>query len=49
MVMPLASWIDEKQAWKTPFERLNATPHSIDELCDTHPLDRLGPAALSLQ
>jgi hypothetical protein len=49
MVMPLSSWIDKKEAWKPPFERLNSTPHSIDELCDTHPLDRLGPSALSLQ
>jgi hypothetical protein len=49
MVMPLASWIDEKQAWKTPFERLNATPHSLDELCDTQPPGRSRPAESSLR
>ncbi|AFL72943.1 hypothetical protein Thivi_0907 [Thiocystis violascens DSM 198] len=49
MVMPLSSWSDKKKGWEPPFERLNATPHSIDELCDTPPLDRLGPAAFSLR
>ncbi|MFZ1537200.1 MAG: hypothetical protein WAT23_07445 [Chromatiaceae bacterium] len=38
MVMPLPSWIDEKKAWEPPFERINSTPHSIEELCNTHPL-----------
>ena len=33
MVMPLPSWIDKKKAWEPPFERLNSTPRSIDELC----------------
>jgi hypothetical protein len=49
MVMPLPSWIDKKQAWKPPFARLNSTPHSIDKLCNTQPLGRLGPAAFPLQ
>ncbi len=35
MVMPLSSWSDKKKAWEPPFERLNSTPHSIDELCHT--------------
>lgn len=33
MVMPLSSWMDKKNAWEPPFERLNATPRSIDGLC----------------
>lgn len=33
MVMPLPSWIDSQKAWEPPFERLNPTPHSIDDLC----------------
>ncbi|WP_373509209.1 hypothetical protein [Thiocapsa sp.] len=49
MVMPLPSWSDEKKAWEAPFERLNATPRSIDDLCNKQPLDRSGPAAFSLQ
>jgi hypothetical protein len=48
MVMPLPSWIDKKKAWEPPFERLNATPHSIEELCNKQPLNHLGPAAFSL-
>lgn len=34
MVMPLQSWIDEKKAWKPPFDRMNPTPHSVDALCN---------------
>ncbi|MBK1716984.1 hypothetical protein CKO27_04825 [Thiocystis violacea] len=49
MVMPLPSWSDDKKGWEPPFERLNATPRSIDELCDTPPLGHLGPAAFSLR
>lgn len=51
MVMPLRSWIDKKKAWEPPFERINATPHSIYELCNAPPL-RLGllrAAAFSFQ
>jgi hypothetical protein len=33
MVMPLPSWIEKKKAWEPPFERLNSTPRSINELC----------------
>ncbi len=47
MVMPLPSWIDEKKAWEPPFERINPTPHSIDELCKTQPPGILEPAAFS--
>jgi hypothetical protein len=39
MVMPLQSWVDEKKAWEPPFERLNAVPHSIHELCHSQELD----------
>lgn len=35
MVMPLRDWIEEHKGWEPPFERLNATPHSIQELCAT--------------
>lgn len=49
MVMPLRSWIDEKKGWEPPFERINATPHSIYELCDTQLVDSLEPGALSFQ
>jgi len=49
MVMPLPSWIDKKTAWEPPFERLNATPHSIEELCNAPSLDLLGRAAFSVQ
>ena len=45
MVMPLPSWIDKKKAWEAPFERINATPHSIYELCNTQPVGPLDPAA----
>jgi hypothetical protein len=44
MVMPLESWIQGKKGWEPPFERLNATPHSVDDLCDTpRPLEPLPP------
>ena len=33
MVMPLQDWIAEKEAWKPPFEKVNAIPQSIQELC----------------
>jgi len=33
MLMPMEDWFDEKVAWKPPFEEVNATPHSIQELC----------------
>lgn len=33
MLMPLQDWLDEKVAWQPPFEEVNATPHSIQELC----------------
>ncbi|WP_242482541.1 hypothetical protein [Thiocystis violacea] len=33
IVMPLASWIDEKKGWEPPFNRMNSTPHSISKLC----------------
>jgi len=33
MVMPLQDWIDEKEAWKPPFEELNVVPPSIQGLC----------------
>lgn len=46
MVMPLRSWLDEKKGWEPPFERMNSTPHSIDELCNTQPPGALGPGAL---
>ncbi|WP_245969496.1 hypothetical protein [Thiocapsa rosea] len=49
MVMPLPSWIAKKKAWEPPFERLNSTPHSIDELCNTQPRDRAGPGVSSLR
>lgn len=39
MVMPLQSWIDEKKAWEPPFDRLNLTPPSISELCNTQQPD----------
>jgi hypothetical protein len=35
MVMPLSSWRDRKKAWEPPFERLNVSPRSIEDLCDT--------------
>lgn len=35
MVMPLSSWNDRKKAWEPPFERLNVSPSSIEDLCDT--------------
>lgn len=35
MVMPLRSWIEKKKGWEPPFERMNSTPRSIDELCST--------------
>ncbi|EIC20764.1 hypothetical protein [Thiorhodovibrio frisius] len=38
MVMPLLSWTDKKKAWNPPFNRINATPHSIDDLCHRPPL-----------
>ena len=49
MVMPLPSWIDKKKAWEPPFERINATPRSIDELCNTRPPHRSEPKAFSLR
>jgi hypothetical protein len=49
MVMPLPSWIDRETAWEPPFERLNATPRSIAELCNTQPLDLVGLTASSVQ
>jgi len=49
MVMPLRSWTDEKRAWEPPFARMNATPHSIDELCGTQPPDLLGKGARSVR
>lgn len=33
MLMPLQDWFEAKVAWQPPFEELNATPHSIQELC----------------
>jgi hypothetical protein len=33
MVMPLRSWVSEKQGWEPPFRRLNLTPRSIGDLC----------------
>ncbi len=49
MVMPLRSWIDKKKGWEPPFERINSTPHSINELCDTQTLGALGSGALVFQ
>ncbi|WPL16779.1 hypothetical protein Thiowin_01753 [Thiorhodovibrio winogradskyi] len=39
MVMPLQSWLAGKKAWEPPFRDLNATPHSIHELCHTQQFD----------
>jgi hypothetical protein len=39
MVMPLKSWMDGKKGWEEPYERLNSTPHSAYDLCDTSRLD----------
>jgi len=49
MVMPLSNWSDGRKAWEPPFERINATPHSIAALCNAQPLGRLGSAAFSFQ
>lgn len=49
MVMPLRNWIDEMKAWEPPFERINPTPRSITELCETQQLDATEPEALSLR
>ncbi|WP_242467598.1 hypothetical protein [Thiocapsa imhoffii] len=49
MVMPLPSWIAKKKGWEAPFERLNSTPRSINELCDRPPNDHAGPVGLSLR
>jgi len=35
MLMPLQDWFEEKVAWQPPFEKINATPSSINELCKT--------------
>jgi len=35
MVMPLQAWIDDKIAWKPPFEQENVIPKSIYGLCNT--------------
>ena len=37
MIMPLASWIAEKKGWEPPFNRMNATPHSVYDLCHQQP------------
>jgi hypothetical protein len=47
LVMPLSSWSDRKKAWEPPFQRINATPHSIDALCNTQPLGLSGSAEFS--
>ena len=49
MVMPLSSWTDRKNGWEPPLERMNATPRSIDDLCNARPRGLLAPAALSFQ
>jgi len=49
MVMPLQSWIYEKKAWEPPFERINATPHSIHELCKDQRFGPLKPGSGSAQ
>ena len=49
MVMPLRNWIDEKKGWEPPFERMNSTPRSITELCDTPLPGTLETGALSVQ
>ena len=49
MVIPLRSWIDEKKAWEPPFERINSTPHSIYELCNTQPMGLSKAGAFSFQ
>ncbi|MBK1648317.1 hypothetical protein CKO36_06815 [Rhabdochromatium marinum] len=41
MVMPLQAWLNGKKAWEPPFDDVNATPHSIEELCHTQPFDSL--------
>lgn len=33
MVMPLQSWVDEKKGWEPPFEQINITPRTVNELC----------------
>ena len=35
MLMPLQDWFEEKVAWQPPFEKINATPSSINGLCKT--------------
>ncbi|WPL18163.1 hypothetical protein Thiowin_03222 [Thiorhodovibrio winogradskyi] len=35
MVMPLSNWSDRKKAWNPPFDRVNPSPRSIDDLCQT--------------
>jgi len=49
IVMPLRSWLDEKKGWEPPFERINSTPHSIYELCDSQLADNLETGALSFK
>lgn len=35
MVMPLQNWIENEKGWEPPFDRINTTPRSINELCNT--------------
>ena len=49
IVMPLRDWIAEQKGWEPPFEGINATPHSIYELCDTQPPGVLEPEVLSFR